>query len=125
MKILFLDDDELRHTYAAQALIGHDVHHVRTVPEALASLAEHEFDVAMLDHDLGGTQYAPSDEESGYQVAVAIAERVTPAPRRVVVHSYNQPGAARMVTALRGGGVQSAWFPFGPTSFAAALGWAA
>lgn len=121
MKVLFLDDDENRHTYAQRALIGHDVHYVRTVAEAVRTLAGHKFDVAMLDHDLGGTHYAPSDEKSGYQVALAISGQDGKAPQRVIVHSYNAPGAARMIQALSAAEIPCAWVPFGPTAFRVAL----
>lgn len=120
MKILFLDDDEQRHTYAATALIGHDVTHVRTVPEALKQLAVGGFDVAMLDHDLGGQHYAPSNEVSGYAVAQAIEAGQVKVPR-VVVHSFNAAGATRMVAAIANSGVPVAWAPFGPGAFAFAV----
>jgi ActR/RegA family two-component response regulator len=118
---LFLDDDEQRQTHAMKEFIGHDAHHVRTAEEAIARLKANTYDVAMLDHDLGGTHYAPSDEKSGYQVAVAIEKRDVPAPGLVVVHSYNAAGAVRMVQALANSGVPCVWAPFGPSAFKTAL----
>lgn len=123
MKILFLDDDELRHEYAQQELIGHEVEHVRTVPEALTALALRYFDLAMLDHDLGGGEHcAPSNEVSGYEVARRISEGDVLQPRFVLVHSYNAPGAQRMIAALKAAPLRCAWIPFGPSAFLAVKG---
>ena len=118
VRILFLDDDENRHTHAMRELIGHDVHHVRTVGEAVARLKANDYDLAMLDHDLGGTHYAPSNEVSGYAVALAIESGEVRRPARVVVHSFNAAGATRMVAAINQAGVPVAWAPFGPSAFA-------
>jgi CheY-like chemotaxis protein len=117
VKILFLDDDEERHEYAATALIGHEVVHVRTADEAITRLGRELFDVAMLDHDLGGTHYAPSDASSGYAVACAIEGRAVMTPARIIVHSFNAAGARRMVAALHAANVAVAWAPFGQGSF--------
>jgi len=117
VKILFLDDDEQRHEYARKELIGHEVWHVRTVAEALTQLSVGVFDLAMLDHDLGGQHYAPSNEVSGYEVARRIADGDVPRPGFVRVHSYNAPGANRMVAALVAGDVPCDWQPFGPGTF--------
>lgn len=117
MKILFLDDDEYRHSHAQRELIGHDVQHARTAAEALAHLAKQDFEVAMLDHDLGGGQMLASNDASGYAVAEAIADRKVRRPDFVVVHSFNPAGAMRMVQSLTAGMVPSVWAPFGPTAF--------
>jgi CheY-like chemotaxis protein len=119
MKILFLDDDETRHTYAQKALIGHDARFVRTAKAAIEALTAEQYDVAMLDHDLGGLHYTPSDGTSGYAVARAIADGACVPPKFVVVHSYNPAGAHNMLRALTGLAV---WAPFGPGAFRAAVG---
>ena len=104
-KVLFLDDDPARHRRAALRFVNHCTYHSATTAEqAIAILdAESPFDLVMLDHDLGGTQYAPSDEKSGYQVAKHIA--AMPAeklPTQVIVHSFNPVGAQNMVNVLFG-----------------------
>lgn len=121
MRILFLDDDETRHKHAASELIGHDVHHVRTAQRAIETLKSHEFDLAMLDHDLGGEQHGASHERSGYVVAEAIPTMDRP-PRMVIVHSFNAPGAGKMIAALGNAGIPCVWAPFGPTAFKIARG---
>lgn len=115
MRVLFLDDDAERHTACARDYRDLDVTHVWTAAGAVAALEMGEpFDVACLDHDLGGQHFATSDEGSGYAVAAHIA-RMEPGrrPREVVVHSWNPEGAARMVATLIEAGVRVARIPFG------------
>lgn len=100
MKIFFLEDDENRIRKARRAFIGHELIVVTTAQEAIAALKSQAFDVASLDHDLGGAQMAESDENSGYAVAQFIAEME--ARPDVIVHSFNPTGAARMVECLGG-----------------------
>ena len=121
MKILFLDDDEVRHTTAQQETIGLDVTFVRTVPEAIKALSETVFDLALLDHDLGGKTYVPSEhEDTGAAVARAIAQMpLERRPARVYIHSYNMAGAHAMVSTLREAATRALWIPFGPLLFKA------
>lgn len=100
MKILFLEDDENRIRKARMAFVGHKLVVVRTAQEAIATLKAQPFDVASLDHDLGGKQMTDSDENSGYAVAQFIAEME--ARPDVIVHSFNPIGMARMVECLGG-----------------------
>ena len=63
MRILFLDDDEQRHDTAQKYLKTHDADFVRTAPQAIEKLSSHRYDVAFLDHDLGGEHYVSSGRE--------------------------------------------------------------
>ncbi len=102
MKILFLDDDRNRHAYFQRETIGQDVRHVETAAAAIKALQEHgPFDVACLDHDLGGEQMAPLGTAGhGLQVARWLAEHPETA-ENVAIHSYNPVGAQAMADALR------------------------
>lgn len=73
-----------------------------TAEEAIAILKkESPFDIVYLDHDLGNTVYAPSDEKSGFFVAQFITEMPSDKlPKRVIVHSHNPIGARNMVHQL-------------------------
>jgi len=115
MRVLFLDDDEGRHALFKQASIGHDVLHVRTAVEAIDAMKRERFDLAALDHDLGGRQFVDSDEEeTGYQVAKAVETIPEDKwPLRIIVHSYNQEGARRMVARLQPLGIPVQHAPFG------------
>lgn len=101
LKILFLDDSAERHATFAERSIGHDVFHAHTVEEAIAALQNHHFDMASLDHDLGGEVYAPGPSGTGQEVAAFIANMPPQqAPPVVYVHSKNDIGAAVMMRIL-------------------------
>lgn len=101
MKILFLDDDRNRHAYFQRETIGQDVRHVETAAAAIAALEKHgPFDVACLDHDLGGEQMAPLGTAGhGLEVARWLAAHPHTA-ENVVIHSYNPVGAQAMADVL-------------------------
>ena len=101
MRILFLDDDRNR-TGKFISQMGdwpwHTVDFAETAQEAKDLLAKHRYDLASLDHDLGGNVFVPSDAESGYEVTKVIAAAShQPA---VIVHSFNPTGAKRMCDKL-------------------------
>lgn len=115
MRILFLDDDEVRHDRFRKMTIGHEVWHVRTVAEARKALAARVYDLVCLDHDLGGKQMVESRSEEGTGYHVAMAMEALPAEQRpadVVVHSYNPIGALRMANRLRSAGFRVTQAPF-------------
>lgn len=116
MKILFLDDNEERHDFFQKNSIGHDVWHVRTAAQAIATLNNQgPFDVASLDHDLGGTHYTdPNTPGHGMEVARYIAQQPTCINDFVIVHSYNTPAGLRMVEEMA---------PFVDCSYRPFAGW--
>lgn len=83
-----------------RALIGHDVHFVTTAGEAIQRLEIEEWDVVSLDHDLNGQAYVPSGPGTGYEVACWLEGRPERRPRRILVHSLNDPGRKRITAAL-------------------------
>lgn len=113
MKILILDDCGVRHDLCDR-LLGdeHDLTHTYTVEQAIARLDEREFDLAMLDHDLGGPH-------TGKVVARHIAK--TGHPEFVLVHSWNPVGASDMCQILRPK-VTVLRSPFGPQAIAVVRG---
>lgn len=105
MRILFLDDNAERHVRFRHNSIGMDVVHVYSHEEAVQALAGDRFDQIFLDHDLSvaaACGVAPADEKTGYDTALAVAalppDRL---PDLVVIHSWNDPGSARMLTVLQ------------------------
>lgn len=111
MKILFLDDDPTRTAKFTQETVGHEVFTAETAEEAISLLHQHpDFDIASLDHDLGGNVFCPSNEVSGYAVARAIDDMpVKDQPLCIIVHSFNPAGASRMAGRMPG----AAAIPFG------------
>jgi CheY-like chemotaxis protein len=72
---------------------------------------EKYFDIAFLDHDLGGKAFVDSEEENtGYQVVKMMLDRNITCGQ-VVVHSMNPAGAANMV-ALFSPEVRVDYIPF-------------
>ena len=84
--------------------------------EAARWLAEHEYDLILLDHDLRAEHYwsdEPDDERTGYAVAAWLAARpdVQPAAT-ILVHTRNADGAMRMVEEMRRAGRRAEYVPF-------------
>lgn len=121
-RILVLDDDETRHDIFSDALTGNIVTHVWTVDDACHELeAQDKFDLVYLDHDLNdhGVRSTMAStygevELTGYDVALFIARRLDEAkrPNKVIVHSWNPPGARMMVACLREVGISATYEPF-------------
>jgi CheY-like chemotaxis protein len=115
MRILFLDDDKIRHKAFKRMHIGSVIKSVHTAKECIAALEIDEvYDVVSLDHDLGGEIFAASDKNSGLEVARYIRDGLDKAkyPKRVIVHSMNPIGAKRMVQTIQDAGVPVVWKMF-------------
>jgi CheY-like chemotaxis protein len=129
MRILFLDDDRLRHDAFAATHGADEVVHVFTAHEAVAALAgQGRFDLAQLDHDLaeefylalsGGLRETPEPGDPPYDpgtgmdvVRHIISLPVEQRPGKVVVHTHNAVGSV-MVGELERAGVPATWVRFG------------
>lgn len=110
MKILFLDDNEARHKRFLREHIGCDVHQVWTADQAIGLLEEDPdgWDLISLDHDLNDAQQLACimdeplpafGEKTGYDVACWMEECFVDV-KDIVIHSFNNQGAARMYQAL-------------------------
>jgi len=104
MKILFLDDDSIRIRQARIDFVKDELSVAETAGQAIRMLEKNSrYDLASLDHDLGGNIYCPSDEVSGFAVAEYISKmHKEKMPKQVVVHSFNPDGAANMMQVLQG-----------------------
>lgn len=103
MRLLFLDDDYTRHARFKHNHRGDDIVAVWDYPQLVAALDEQTapFDVAYLDHDLDLTRQLDGREYTGTDAAAYIA--AMPAerrPRKIVIHSWNDPGRQRMRATL-------------------------
>lgn len=105
MKVLFLDDDPTRHRTFKARSIGHVVHYATTASEAIEAFKQHgPFDVASLDHDLGGDQMVqPGTPGHGQDVAEFLRDNPHLC-RTVYIHSYNEPAARFMAYTI-----ESSW----------------
>lgn len=110
MRILVVDDEEVRHDRFRLAFAGHEVVHARSYAEARRALSDGPYDLIQLDHDLmdfhvvDGVRY----ERTGQDVARLIAEMPSRMwPGAVVVHSWNSAGAASICSILRRAGLRN------------------
>lgn len=126
MKILFLDDDDNRHSAFVRGLIGfgHDIDHTFTHDHCLEYLKANTYDVIFLDHDLNFEKYSSvrKDEKTGKvteltgaHVAKVVAELPDEKlPKFVVVHSWNPDGANNMLNILTIRGIKTVRWVFAP-----------
>lgn len=113
LKVLFLDDDQNRHDAFRPHCAHVELHAVYTAKEAIQKLGEHNFDVAFLDHDLGGDSFVPSERgDTGYQVAQYMSRQQPPVVRLCVVHSLNPAGSANIHGLLKQAGYSVVQCPF-------------
>jgi hypothetical protein len=115
MRILVLDDMEVRHDGFDHRHPEHKIDHAYNVEEALFYLRTHVYELVYLDHDLAPEHYidAPSEEATGYDIAVYIS-KMFPAhrPSQIIIHSWNPVGAERMYKQLQGLGMFVSRKPF-------------
>ena len=101
MRVLILDDDNVRHVNFSHRLTGHKVIHTYTVEECIDALKNRStFDVCFLDHDLGGRVYVESGKGTGYEVAEWLMNNPEKQPDKIVIHSLNPAGVNNMANCL-------------------------
>ena len=125
-RILFLDDDRIRHDTFAKRFANAECVHVETFDEfERALLRGTRFDAISLDHDLNdfgqrsvidmSGMYGSTErsELTGTDAAVLVSR--LPEDKRpdvVVIHSWNAPGAERMRAILADAGLSVVVQPF-------------
>ena len=135
MRILFLDDMQIRHDAAVRWFKGHELVQCYTAQEAIKALAGPRFDLVMLDHDLAEEHYLTLSEGlseepthgnqqdsyapgTGMDVALHICnmqmENLPNVPGIVVVHSWNPSRARQMHELMRERGINSYRSQFDP-----------
>ena len=115
-RILIVEDDETRCAWFRQKFAGQEQDVTCDVAQAMRWLAERDYGVILLDHDLADEHYLsnePDDERTGYAVAAWLAAH--PDRQRdamIVIHSLNYFGAGRMLDTLREAGRDAEHVPF-------------
>lgn len=99
-KVLILEDSAERVKAFSTNFINAEIIYTQIPIEAINHLKNEKFDYIFLDHDLGGTVYANSDENSGYAVAKWLEENPDRQPDYIILHSLNPTGVANMKQAL-------------------------
>jgi len=115
MNILFLDDSEERQKIF-RSEFPH-AHRCTIAADAIFNLGFGEWDLVLLDHDLGKEIYADSNgENTGAEVTRWILKN-KPTIKRVVVHSFNPSGAEVMLKNLIEAGYNPIYAPFNGAIF--------
>lgn len=115
-RILIVEDDEARCAWFNEKFAGRALDVTCDVAQAFRWLAERDYELILLDHDLIDEHYfsdEPDDERTGYAVAswlAAHADRQREA--LIVIHSLNYRGAGRMLDKLREAGLEAEHIPF-------------
>ena len=115
-RVLIVEDDETRCHWFRRRLAACDLEVTCDAGRACELLAENEYDLILLDHDLLEDHYwsdEPDDERTGYAVASWLAARPGAQPgAQIIIHSLNNAGAQRMLEALIAAGFDAEWLPF-------------
>src|SRR5687767_3523341 len=110
MNVLFLDDCPNRSAKFRSECPSATM--TTTALEAIAALQKEEFDIAFLDHDLGGETYCEgSRTDCGMEVCRWIVQN-RPRLRRIIVHTLNLPAAENMVWTLQNSHYHVTYIPF-------------
>jgi hypothetical protein len=107
-KVLILDDDPMRYpaliTYAKAMVYDAEIIMVLDAEAAKEVLKRFacEWDLLLLDHDLGGMVYVDSNQpNTGYEVAKFISEHGVKF-KTCIIHSMNTAGVRNMKAELEG-----------------------
>ena len=119
MRILILDDEQIRHDDLGALYAGHEVVHTSTYSQFVRELESGSpWDLIHLDHDLGpGDSYLDGWGDmqffTGQHAAIRVCELSDDRlPVEVIVHSVNPLGANNMVTDLKSRKVNVTWQPY-------------
>jgi len=117
MRILFLDDDPLRAAaYLARppaCLDGNVVDVATTAAEAISLLKANRYDRLDLDHDLDTRIFVDiRHANTGMAVARWIVRHYTDV-NEVIIHSWNELAARKMMDLLAAYGYRVVYAPFG------------
>ena len=123
MKILFLDDDQSRHDIFKRRSIGCKVDHVYSAKQTIDFLSKTDYDLVMLDHDLGGPEseyQLLDDNDDGRTVCQWFATQTDNTKflnTIFIIHSLNPAGNNAMNNMLRDCGLTSHSLPFAWKTF--------
>jgi CheY-like chemotaxis protein len=115
-RILIVEDDEVRRSWFQQQFAQQQRDETDEVAVAIEWLAERDYALIFLDHDLADEHYLlemADDGLTGYSVAKWLADHPErQAQAQIVIHSLNYPGAQRMLHCLRHAGRNAEHVPF-------------
>lgn len=119
MKILVVEDMEVRNTWFRQHFIGTNIDFAYTVDQAKVFLDETEYDTIFLDHDLSDDHYAMIGRfdntelvGTGADAAKYIVKKKSSPKAQIIVHSLNPSGSANIFAILNNAGYNVERIPF-------------
>ena len=115
-RILIVEDDVMRRSWFHQELPQYERDTTHEVSVAVDWLAEREYSLIFLDHDLAEEHYLSEmsdDGLTGYTVAEWLAQHPEQQPgAQIIIHSLNYAGAQRMLDVLHDAGRNAEHVPF-------------
>lgn len=108
MKILVLEDSTKRVEYFIERYPHHELTITENADAAIMYLQENTYDYIFLDHDLGTNNGSGSDVAAFLSSGICVNDDAI-----VIIHSWNMPAVAAMLSMLPGAFV----LPFGSAEF--------
>ena len=113
MNIFILEDNDQRIKFFRKLFLDHNVICSTTVDDAIETVDSLEFDMIMLDHDLGGKLgMGFMQDKTGLGLVDYIIDKDSQKNTSYIIHSQNPVGAVRMLNALRDSGRKVRIKPF-------------
>lgn len=100
MNILILDDRLIRHQAFERTLVGNELFHALSAPEAVELLKKHRFEAAFLDYNLGHRVPNNPPENNGLTVAIWMGNDPDRCPSKIFIHSTNKKWREAMLLEL-------------------------
>jgi len=110
MNFLILEDCGDRIFSFKQRLIGHDYEFTKDPKYCIELLKTKNWDYLFLDHDMTYNFEQPG-EGTGYEVAEWISNNPERKPRRILLHTMNNIGAAAMMLVLGKAKIRASYVP--------------
>jgi len=114
MKILLLEDNQIRIEKFKQLFKNQDLFIFGNIKDAYLACISNYFPVLFLDHDLDNQVWVNSNEENtGYQFIKMLIENSNHQVKNSLfyIHSMNPGGANRMLNLLLDNGRDGIWIP--------------
>ena len=115
-RILIVEDDEMRRSWFDLQFARFERDVTDQVAQAIQWLAQRDYDLIFLDHDLAEEHYfvtVADDGLTGYAVAAWLAENPHQQTQAlIIIHSLNYPGSDRMLEVLLNAGRRAEHVPF-------------
>ena len=114
MKIFILEDTTERIESFKSRLSKHDLTiFTDNATEAQEAIKNNNYDIILLDHDLGSKHGMDSvEQDTGYQFALIMVNNNLQKDATIIIHSMNPTGANHILNLLRLHDYNVQWIPF-------------